>query len=202
MVALGIGQVMFGWVLHQIKSNRTILFFMVVCLLSRYCVFVWYPDRLPYSLDRALLGVPFFGLGFFYCIYEAEVDRYILTRRWVLLLLSVCYLGLYFFDSVYLRTMITAFGAKDFHNFPLYLCYAVLGIAVMVRFVKPLPVMPWLCFMRANSLVFYYLNGGGIKIMASVYNRMGLHLPAALQHRFGYVEILFMAVTVSLVNII
>lgn len=108
------------------------------------------------------------------------------------------YFSCYVFDTSYLHTMTSAFSEKYFQNFPLYLCYAVLGIAMMVHFVKLVPAVPWISFIGVNSLVFYYLNGGGIKILAAVYNRLGLHLPASVQSEWGYMEILFMALTTSL----
>ena len=198
VVALGGAQVMFALVLYKTKNLMFLCIFMLVCLGVGYYVNIWSAERLPYYFDRALLVVPFFGLGFFYRIYESIVDRVLPVKWWVLICLAVCYFGCYVFDTFCLHTMLTAFGGEEFRNFPLYLCYALLGIVMMVRFVKLIPAVPWISFMGVNSLVFYYLNGGGIKILAIVYNRLGLHLPVSIQHHWGYVEILFMALTTSL----
>lgn len=130
---------------------------MLVCLGVGYYVNIWSTERLPYYFDRALLVVPFLGLGFFYRIYESIVDRVLPVKWWVLICLAVCYFGCYVFDTSCLHTMLTAFGGEEFRNFPLYLCYALLGIVMMVRFVKLIPAVPWISFMGVNSLVFYYL---------------------------------------------
>ena len=51
VVALGVAQVMFGWVLSKTKNHKAISTFSLVCLILGYCISIWYPERLPYYFD-------------------------------------------------------------------------------------------------------------------------------------------------------
>ena len=194
VVALGGAQLLFAIVLRKTKNLYLIAAFMLVALVLGY--HTGQLGRLPFQLDKTLLVVFFFGLGFFYRLYESRL-------RWLegdwrnTLLLAVLYFTLYSVDTARFHTVKNVFGTSVYTNFPLYILYALLGIAMMVCLCKRMPAdkMKGVCFIGVNSLVFYYLNGGVIKVLSFVFNKLGLHLPAV----FGYMEILLMAVTVSFV---
>ena len=57
----------------------------------------------------------------------------------------------------------------------------------MLLFVKCLKPLKMFCFIGANSLVFYYINGGTIKILRYIFNKVGLQ-----ELNLGYLGTLFM----------
>lgn len=195
VVALGGAQILFAFVLRKTKNLYTIAAFTLVALLVGY--HTGQLGRLPFQLDKIGLVVFFFGLGFFYRIYEERLAPYLNGHLKNTLGLALLYFGTYALDVVFWHSTLNVFGTHTYHHFPLYIFHAILGISMMVCLCKLVPVrkLGWICFMGINSLVFYYLNGGVIKVLRVLYNAIGIHLPPA----FGYVEILFMAVSASFV---
>ena len=154
-------------------------------------------NRYREQLDKIGLVVFFFGLGFFYRIYEERLKPYLNGSLKNALGLSLLYFGSYAVDVLFWHSTLNVFGVHTYHHFPLYILHALLGISMMICLCKLLPAhkLKWICFMGINSLVFYYLNGGVIKVLRALYNAIGIHLTPA----FGYFEILFMAISASFV---
>lgn len=195
VVALGVAQLIFAVILKHTKNLKIIFGAMLVSLACGYVVKQFHAETLPYQLDKASITLFYLGLGFFYRIYEDRISASMKKSVWLLLSTAVLYFGSTYLDSLYLHTTPNVFGANEYHNFVLYLLYSLLGIAMMLELIKLLPPIKALSFIGVNSLVFYYLNGGAIKILRTVYNRLGLHLPETLTDQAGYMEVLFMAVS-------
>lgn len=194
VVALGGAQIVFAIVLRKTKNLYLIAAFVFVALVLGY--YAGQLGRLPFQLDKTLLVVFFFGLGFFYRLYEYRLKW--LEGSWKhTLLFTVFYFMMYFVDTAFFHTVRNIFGTSVYTNFPLYIVYALTGIAMMICLCKRMPTnkMKWVCFIGINSLVFYYLNGGVIKVLSFIYNLLGVHLPMG----WGYMEIIFMAITASLI---
>lgn len=195
VVALGGAQILFALVLRKTKNLRFIAVFICLALVFGY--FMGGLGTLPFQLDKILLVVFFFGLGFFYRLYEPQLQTYLNGNLKNTLILAFLYFGLYAIDSAYLHTTLNVFGTHVYHHFPIYVLHALLGIAMMICVCKLIPVQKFkgICFIGVNSLIFYYLNGGVIRVLSAVFNKIGYHLPSP----FGYAEILLMAIATSFV---
>lgn len=195
VVALGGAQILFAIVLRRTKNLSLIAAFTLLSLVIGY--HTGQLGRLPFQLDKIGLVVFFFGLGFFYRIYEERLKPYLNGSLKNTLGFTLLYFGSYAVDVLFWHSTLNVFGVHTYHHFPLYILHALLGISMMICLCKLVPThkLKWICFMGINSLVFYYLNGGVIKVLRALYNAIGIHLPPA----FGYFEILFMAISASFV---
>lgn len=194
VVALGGAQLLFAITLRKTKNLYLIGLFVLVSLVLGY--YTGQLGRLPFQLDKTLLVVFFFGLGFFYRLYEHKLI-YLNGNIKSTLVFAMLYFVSYWIDTLFLHTVTNIFGTTSYTNFPLYILYALIGISMMICFCKLMPVnkLKWICFIGVNSLVFYYLNGGVIKTLGFMYHKVGLHW----LENSGYIEILFMAITASFV---
>ena len=195
VVALGGAQILFAIVLWKTKNLYKIATFTLISLLIGY--HTGQLGRLPFQLDKICLVVFFFGLGFFYRIYEEWLKPYLNGSLKNALGLSLLYFGSYVVDVIFWHSTINIFSVHTYRYFPLYILHALLGISMMICFCKLVPAhkLKWICFLGINSLVFYYLNGGVIKVLRILYNAVGIHFPTA----FEYLEVFFIAVSTSFV---
>lgn len=161
VIALGGAQIIFSFILCKIKNIRLIITCIIGALILGYIIKLIHPQRLPYQLDKTFLVMFFFGLGFLYRLYENKIDRFIRIKLKNMILLMLCYFTLYFIDVRYIHTTQSVIQSTTYNYFLLSIFYSLLGIYMMIFFVKIIHPNKYLCFMGKNSLVFYYLNGGG-----------------------------------------
>ena len=164
IVSLGTAQVIFACLLRLTKRQSVLIAAMLISLGLGYIVKGAHPESLPFYFDRSLIVVFFFGLGFFYRLYESQVLRCFKISRLHLLLTAVLYFGLTLLDMRFLHT-VSAFNTYVYINFPLFLLYAIIGIVMMTQFTQALPMPRALRYIGRNSLIYYYLNGGSAKIV-------------------------------------
>lgn len=179
VVSLGGAQVLFAFLLRFTQKLPAVLAFMCGSLCAGYVVKALHPDMLPFCFDCTLLVVFFFGLGFFYRIYEDRISN-LLPASWPFLALAtLLYFGAILADARFFHTPPYLFGVSEYQNFPLYILYALLGIVMMTLLTKLLPGPGVLGFIGRNSLVFYYLNGGTARIAYALGEKTGLYRAAA-----------------------
>lgn len=176
VVALGMAQLMFALVLSKIKNLTTIAVFLVVSVAIGLLIKHFTDELLPFQLDKAFFVVFYFGLGFFYRIFENKFSRII---NWKTLLAAiVVYALLMTFEKQYMHFSTGNVFWCQFQNFPLFMVYTFSGVVMMLLIVRVLPAdkLNAVCYIGANSLLFYYLNGGVIKLWRFVYNQVSIYV--------------------------
>ena len=197
IVSLGLAQMMWAVVMSYSKRLGTYLVFMLLSLFAGGVIKVCHFEPLPYWFDCALIVNFFLGLGFFYRVYEAPVSRILSPSVPTLLLTALLYFGFTLADHVLLGTNSMIFVAGDHRFFPLSVIYAMLGIAMMTVFVKVVPAPKEMCFIGIHSLVFYYLNGGVIRVLCYVSGSIGFTDLIVSVGEWGYVFVVLMSVCAS-----
>ncbi len=170
IVTLGGVYIMWAVVVKFFKSIMVYVFFMFISILAAYYVKYNYMP-LPYFFDCMLVGNFFIGLGLFYRIYEFSILKFLKSSYLLLAIFIVVFFTITYIDRIYLGTAINIFYGEQ-HNFLLTVCYGVLGIMMMVILVKTIPAPRWICFIGVNSLVFYYLNGGVLRVLSFLFDSM------------------------------
>ncbi len=177
VVSLGVAQLLFAVVLSKTKNLKVIAAFMVVSVGIGIVIKSLTDDILPYQLDKAFFVVFFFGLGFFYRIYE-HLFRHLL--KWQSLLVAVAvYAALMWMEKAVLHNATNnVFWNQSLTNFPLFMVYTIVGIAMMLILVNLAynRHLNTVCYIGANSLIYYYLNGGVVRCWRYVYNIIDSHL--------------------------
>ena len=175
VVSLGVAQLLFATVLHFTKRLRLITLFMLASLGIGVGIKMLTDEVLPFQLDKAFFVVVFFGLGFFYRIYEHRFRRF-LTWRCLLVAIAV-YAALMTVEECVLGSATNnVFWNQSLVNFPMFMVYTITGITMMlilvnVVYTKHLNIV---CYIGANSLLFYYFNGAVVQAWLSVYHKTGL----------------------------
>ena len=200
VVALGVAQAMFAIILHYIKNLKVLCIIMLLSLMVGYIIKLNHPDIYPFQFDKAFIVLFFVMIGFFYRVFEDRIHAYIPINKISLAVLSVLFFTITFLDKKYLGTTISCIQAVEYNNFVLSVLYALVGSLMLIFFVKCFPAINFISFIGINSLVFYYLNGGVIKVLRIIYNKYDVHLPqSVIENGGGYVEILFMAISTCVV---
>lgn len=173
VVALGMAQLIFIVILHFTKSPAKIFLSSVVSIAAGYVIMRLHPQNLPYCFNNALFVVFFFGLGLLYRLYEPKFESWISRRSFAMI--AIPYFILTFIDS---RTVETHgyIGLNQYNNFCLYLVYAVVGIFMMLCFCKSFPTVKALNYIGRNSLIFYYLNGAVLTLLAIAVRTAGVNV--------------------------
>ena len=200
VVSLGVAQLLFGIVLRLTRDLRAIAVFMAASVGIGAVIKTLASGELPFQVDKAFFVVLFFGLGFFYRIYEQRLSRLL---KWRYLWLSVgAFAALMAMEErVFGSSTGNVFWAESAQNLPLFMLYATVGVLMMLIIVNKLPVrrMHLICYIGANSLVFYYLNGGVIKLWRAVYHHVESYLMAYSALTF---VVLFIVVAATLFLIV
>ena len=201
VVSLGMAQLFFALFLWRCKKQKGILMFMAGCLLAGILIKCCSESVLPFQLDKAFFVVLFFGAGFFYRIYEAVVERFVGKKYFALSI--VVFLCLMLFEYRYMHgSTSNVFWGNGIQNFPLFVCYTMAGIWMMLQLVKNLDAtrLKTICYIGANSLVFYYLNGGAVKFWRLLYYKVNNEF--LLQHRWLSFLIVFFLVSATLFAVV
>ncbi len=163
IVSLGSAQLLFALLLRFTHSQRAIAGFMLLSLCSGYAVKELHPQMLPFCFDSTLLVVFFFGLGLLFRRHEERWAGSIRASWTALLATALLYFGMICADARFLHTPPYLFTTTEYTHFPLYLLYSLTGIAMMTLFTRLVACPRPFRFIGKNSLVFYYLNGGGAR---------------------------------------
>lgn len=173
IVTLGGVYVMWAFVVRYSKSLSVYFLFTIISIFASYFVKCNCTLPLPYFFDCMLTGNFFVGLGLFYRIFEKKI-LFIIRPSWIILIIySLLFFLLTYMDRLYLGTAVNIFYG-DHNNFFLTVTYGVLGIIMMVVFVKTVPAPHWICYIGVNSLVFYYINGGVLRILSAFSDYTGI----------------------------
>lgn len=200
VVALGVAELIFAFLLRYVKKLKYIAVYIVLALILSYLIKLVYPDVLPFHFNLALIATFFLGIGFFYRIYEVQIHNFIKVNYSSLFFFILLYSLLVFIDLKYIHTTINLYAANEYNHFILYFIYAFIGTMMLFLFAKLVHLPRWLgkylCFVGQNSLIFYYLNTGGIKLLRMVFNKFNIHLPEEIALKWGFIEILFMYICI------
>lgn len=170
VVSLGVAQVLFALVLYRFRRLEIIVLFMFLSLLGGTIIKTMTSEVLPLQMDKAFFVVFFFGLGFVYRIYEDRLAWLIQPR---FLLLSIFFFSILMLieQRVFKESTDNVFWS-GIHYLPLFIVYSITGIFMMLQIVKGICVknLGLICYVGTNSLIFYYLNGGAVKIWRYIYS--------------------------------
>lgn len=200
VVSLGLAQVFLSLVLWRTKNLWHLFLSSIACVLAGLAIRSVYDGLLPYYLDCALFAELFLMLGFLYRIYEPRFERFV--NVWTLLLLLAVYSGLMYVEkNVLLFTTSNVFWLNGIHQFPLFLVYTFCGICMMLVLVKLLNshYLSFICYIGANSLIYYYLNGGVVKTWRFIYAKVSAD--GFLNNWVGFF-LVFLAVVATLTVIV
>lgn len=185
VAALGVAQLMFAVILYKVKNLKVIFGIIILYLIMGYYIKYIDIDKWPFHFEKSVLVVFYLGLGFFYRIYEHKLEKII---NWKYLILTgFIYFSLVANEFLVIKTTYNVFWGGEYKNYPLFILYSLAGVLFMLLFVKCLKPLKMFCFIGANSLVFYYINGGTIKILRYIFNKVGLQ-----ELNLGYLGTLFM----------
>lgn len=177
VVSLGVAQLLFAFVLSKTKNLKAIAAFMVVSVGIGIVIKSLTDSILPYQLDKAFFVVFFFGLGFFYRIYE-HLFRHLLKWKSLVVMVAV-YAALMWMEKAVLHNATNnVFWNQSLTNFPLFMVYTIVGIAMMLLLVNLAynKHLNTICYIGANSLLYYYFNDGGVRCWRYVYCLVDSHL--------------------------
>ncbi len=177
VVSLGVAQLLFAIVLRCTKNLKAIFAFMLISVAIGIGVKSLTDDVLPYQLDKAFFVVFFFGLGFFYRIYEPLFKRLVNWKS--LLVVAAVYTALMFVEKTVLHgTTNNVFWNQSLVNFPMFMVYSIVGITMMMLLVNVTynRHLDTICYIGSNSLIYYYLNGGVVRFWRYFYNIVDSHL--------------------------
>lgn len=172
VVSLGVAQLMFALFLSRYKGLKQIALFVFCCVAAGVAIKHLTDDTLPYQFEKALFVVFYLSLGFFYRIYEDRIKSFFKARY--LLLAVVLYAALMWVERACLDgNTSNVFWGNGSNNLPFFFLYTLAGIGMMLQIVKNVDAkkLKMICYIGSNSLIFYYLNGGVIKVWRYVYNR-------------------------------
>lgn len=173
VVSLGLAQVLFAIMLWRTKKLSILFLFAIACMFGGLAIRFVYDGILPYHVEKALFVELFLVLGFLYRIYESHFEKFINIGSFLLLL--VIYGGLMYMEKNILQfSTSNVFWGNGIRNFPCFLLYTLSGIGMMLFFVKLVNFrfITFVCFIGSNSLIYYYLNGGVIKIWRFIYEKI------------------------------
>ena len=199
VVSLGVAQLIFASVLNATKNLKYIGLFLFLSVGIGIFIKSITSETLPYQLDKVFFVVFFFGMGFFYRIYEDKFKNFISWRN---LIVSVFLYGsLMMVESLFFKHSTTnVFWGQELNNFPMFMIYTICGIIMMLLLVNKLYVkhLNLICYIGANSLLFYYLNGGVIKFWRFFYEKLVSYFP--INNIIGFVSVfIFVATTLFLI---
>lgn len=173
VVVLGVAQIIFALILSKTKNLKTIFILILCSLIIGFISNKLFNERLPFYFNRVSIVFFFFGLGFMYRRYEYKLNKYLKVGLKPLILSIIIFYSIYIFDSIYLQTE-SGIADHPTNNYPLFVIYALIGIVMMIQLSKILPYNKYIAFIGINSLVFYYLNNGVIKILAAILNKFNI----------------------------
>lgn len=177
VVSLGMAQFVFALLLSSTKNLKVIAASLFVSLAIGFLIKSLTSGTLPFQLDKAFFVVFFFGMGFFYRIFEGRIAAIV---KWRYLLAAVaCYALLMVMEKTCMHgTTTNVFWGQELNNFPLFMVYTVMGVVMMTLLVSLLPArrLNYVCYVGANSLLFYYLNGGIVKLWRFVYGYVSAYV--------------------------
>lgn len=175
VIVLGVSQLFYALLFSVKGSIKPVPCFMIVSVVAGYLLKSIHPEKLPYLVSDALIVNFFVGLGILYRAYEEKIHSLIKVKWSWCILFFVAYLSLFLVDKNYIHTPIYIYdNDSPYTNLPLYLLYAMLGIAMMIYFVKLVHLPQVVHYIGRNSLVFYYLNGGVIHTTVYVLGLWGM----------------------------
>uniref|UniRef100_UPI004027B4C9 hypothetical protein n=1 Tax=Candidatus Limisoma sp. TaxID=3076476 RepID=UPI004027B4C9 len=104
-------------------------------------------------------------------------------------------------ESLFFKHSTTnVFWGQELNNFPMFMIYTICGIIMMLLLVNKLYVkhLNLICYIGANSLLFYYLNGGVMKFWRFFYEKLVSYFP--INNIIGFVSVfIFVAATLFLI---
>lgn len=200
IVTLALSHTMWAIMVRLTKDQRVYVAMMAVSIVVGGIIKVYHLEPLPYWFDRALLANFFLGLGFFYRQYEPQVARVARPSVSLFVLLAVAYIIMVAIDKLWLGGYEIIFAPGDHHVFTYTLACSLLGIAMMTVLVQIVRAPKALCFIGVNSLTFYYLNGGVIRVLSMLSDRCGLTLAITDgAEGYSYIFTLLLSIVAALV---
>lgn len=174
IAALCLSEMMWALMMNFTKRLSIYAAFMLFSLAAGACIRMCGLGSMPYWFDCALLVNFYVGLGYFYRLYEGRISRALPPSVGAAVMCVLVYFGLMMFDKAIIGTNCVIFFPGDHQFFPLAVFYSAAGIVMAVTAAKALPASRILCFVGMNSLVFYYLNGGVVRVLSAACGRIGL----------------------------
>lgn len=197
VVALAVGELMFALCLKYTKNLKIIIAFAVFSLFIGYIIKEIYPMRLPYYIDRAFIVIVFLVIGFLYRIYEDKIHQLIKINYYSFLSFLLLYALLEYLDYKYLH-IADNFHTLEYNHYLLFYIYAVVGTMMVILFARVVSTSRFLCFVGQNSLVFYFLNSGGMKLLTLPINKLLACLPENIVGNLGGLKIILLVVCVCM----
>lgn len=136
---------------------RKIWFYMSACLLIgivgwlnvNYC----FIDNDIWMWRQGLLALPFLAIGGLYRKYERQIDRY-LMQRWFIILLLIVYMFMIIVLKEYCNPIVSTLDIQ-----PLGYFTSAIACLLLVWICKMLPEIKPLTFIGKNSIGFYFMSG-------------------------------------------
>ena len=147
--------------LSQVKQT----FLILVCAVIGFNLPTWLGFRLPWSVDIALVAIGFFWLGH---MAKSSLMQFDLCWENILLLLFLFFTSLFAFQ---LQIQRVDMYQAIYGDYLLFYLSAVTGVMFYVALAKVLPVINWVLFIGANSLVIYMLHMRALTVLNFVFNR-------------------------------
>jgi len=147
------------------RTNKRISFFLILLSVIGCIYNKMHGQPLPWGFDVALISVGFYGLGFFYKVYQDKLDRYLHFNTFIFFLIINVITG-------YVNYVFTG-DRVDFYNSSLgniFLFYvaAISGIGAFMTGIKHIKRSKALQYVGKNSLIYLALHQKIIFFLISV----------------------------------
>ena len=178
VIALAVVQTLMTLILSKIKQVNGFVVLLIIFAGIGWGNSLIFEDRLPFNLQNVGIVSFYFALGLLYRKYEL-ILKYFLTKK-NLLAMFLLYLGMLMFDYNFIHTT-GDISANHYSNFWLYVFYTLFGIITVLLFVNLHKCPRVFSFIGANSLIFYFLNGGVLKIVSLMIHKLHIVLPLSIE---------------------
>lgn len=186
VVSLGGAQIIFSVILQYTKNIKFIFIISIILFCSGIVLHSTHPSPFPFHLTYSLYISIYFALGMIYRLYENKLDNIFKTSWTSVAFLFITYVSLFIFDQNHLHTDLTIFDDRllTYRHLPLSLLYSIIGILLMVKFLKLVAPINFITEIGKNSLTYYYLNGAVSKGLSTLF----IHIPVIvnIKHNAEY----------------
>ena len=90
------------------------------------------------------------------------------------------------------------FHTQQYNYYLLFYIYAIVGTMMVIVFAKVVSPSSFLCFVGQNSLIFYFLNSGGMKLLSIPFNKLWASLPESIVSNLGFLKVILLVICVCI----